>query len=636
MNFEPRVMERGRGQVMHRYRPDQTFDHTANFMAQVKSFGRDDAYGGPSLDIGYLVDQALRFVARWRFEGKDASGAAPGSDRTPGFPPKSPLEREQYEVVIPGKVFCRVWPLVVRCANSRCGMVWLTQEPSPGDKWPPACPRCRHANDTRQLQYVFVHNCGEIRPMMPSDRCPRCHGSHFRLNDKVSRFMGFRWECIDCQTPLPVQAFCSNPRCEWPNKMMSPQVHTSSSAYAGQGLTLVNVPSAEHAKLRSMPIYVLGSIARWLGICDDDVVERMVAGGDKPVPPEVADAIRAMEAAGLEPQAEKLRRRFVPVDVQAVREQVIDKLGFDPMGEEERAADLAANLDVYERVMGLPLVTIRQIEDAAATAGRATLYKVAYRPALQRAGLEPDGVILVTQFPATRLAIGYSRNGFKPQEADLVPYSGRVGKGQTVKTVLYAYPTDTEALVFRMSPERVHRWLERNAFASAEEIDHEGGVLRWFARELEGYDGQSPPWSSDESDPSGPRAGARALFRLLHSLAHQVLRALAVDSGFSEAGLSEYLFPFALAFAIHPNGGNEFTIGGLRTVMEQSLSDVLNRAVENDQCLYDPHCMQSNRGADNGCLFLPETACQLWNHFLSRWELFGGLDGTIGYWDPKL
>jgi len=120
-------------------------------------------------------------------------------------------------------------------------------------------------------------------------------------------------------------------------------------------------------------------------------------------------------------------------------------------------------------------------------------------------------------------------------------------------------------------------------------------------------------------------------------MSHQVIRALAVDSGYSETGLSEYLFPYELSFAVHPNGGSEFTIGGFRTVLEQNLDEVVTRAVENATCIYDPNCMVANRGADHGCLQLPETACQSWNRFISRWDLFGSPDGTwIGYWDPRL
>ncbi len=86
-----------------------------------------------------------------------------------------------------------------------------------------------------------------------------------------------------------------------------------------------------------------------------------------------------------------------------------------------------------------------------------------------------------------------------------------------------------------------------------------------------------------------------------------------------------------------PTGGSEFTIGGLRTVLEQNLDEVVDRAVANATCIYDPNCMEANRGADHGCLQLPETACQVWNRFISRWDLFGGpRDEVVGYWSPEL
>jgi hypothetical protein len=47
--------------------------------------------------------------------------------------------------------------------------------------------------------------------------------------------------------------------------------------------------------------------------------------------------------------------------------------------------------------------------------------------------------------------------------------------------------------------------------------------------------------------------------------------------------------------------------------------------------------MVANRGADHGCLQLPETACQSWNRFISRWDLFGSPEGdVVGYWSPEL
>jgi hypothetical protein len=642
--FNPRDMDRGRGQTLYRYRPGQTFDHPGGYVAQVRQYGRDDAYQGAALDPAYLIAQAMNFVQRWRMEGREALAAEAGSDRAPEFPGDEPLAHQHYEVVIPGKVYCRVWPLVFRCAASaRCGMVFEAGDPRPGvDAWPPGCSRCGNDRGNRQLQYVFVHPCGEILPMRPPGRgCPRHHTAGFRLNDQVSRFQDFRWECLECGIPQNVIAFCPNRTgCRWTDKMMAPQVHTASSAYSGHGRTLVNVPPEEFGRVAHTPGFIVGTLARWLGECTPEEARSLVSGGGADIPQAVLDSIRAMEATGLESlveQARALRRQFVPVDLDNLRQRVWNGLGFDPLGEDGRGRDLAAQVGVFERVLAKPRLTLDRVRRDAVSAGRASRYDN-YVPALARAGFDPNRCMLVEEFPVTYLAIGYSRGGFGAREADLVAYKGRAARGQALTNLLYASPTTTEALVFGLDRTRVERWLFANGAATEAELRDAGGPHRWFAARLEPEDGQLPRWDPErEPLPGDPEFGPRALFRLLHSTAHQVLRALAVDSGYSETGLSEYLFPYELSFAIHPNGGSEFTLGGFRTVLEQNLDEVVGRAVENATCIYDPNCMVANRGTDHGCLQLPETACQSWNRFLSRWDMYGSPDGTVvGYWAPAL
>jgi hypothetical protein len=641
--FNARDMNRSRGQVLYRYRPGQTFDHPGGYVAQVRQYGRDDAFQGAALDPGYLIDEAMNFVRRWRLEGRQAAGAEAGSDRAPEFPEDHPIAHQHYEVVIPGKVFCRVWPLVFRCAGVGCGRVWEASDPRPGvDNWPPACPRCGNERGNRQLQYVFVHGCGEIVSMTPPRNCPRHHAAGFRLNDQVSRFQGFRWECLQCGTPTPVRAFCPNRSgCRWTDKMMSPQVHTASSAYSGHGRTLVNVPREDFARVAQTPGFVVGTLARWMEECSEDESRALVSGGRTDgIPQAVLDSIGAMEETGqpaLVEQARALRRQFVPVDLEELRARVASSLGFDPLGDDGRGRVLAEHLGVYQRVLDLPRLTLPRLRRSADGAGRASRYE-SYPAALRRRGFDPDGCMLVNEFPVTYLSIGYTRGGFGAREADLVAHKGRAARGRAVTNLLYASPTETEALVFALDRARVERWLVANGAATRSELSDAVDVRRWFAGQLDPEDGHLPRWDPDEElGPGDPEFGARALFRLLHSTAHQLLRALAVDSGYSETGLSEYLFPYELTFAVHPNGGSEFTTGGLRTVLEQNLDEVVDRAVENSSCIYDPNCMVANRGADHGCLQLPETACQSWNRFISRWDLFGSPDGTvIGYWSPEL
>lgn len=641
--FNPRDMARSRGQTLYRHRPGQTFDHPGGYVAQVRQYGRDDAYQGVNLDPGYLIDEAMSFVHRWRVEGRDAPGAEAGSDRAPEFPTDDPLAHQHYEVVIPGKVYCRVWPLVFRCAAAGCGRVWEGSDPRPGlDVWPPTCPLCGNGRGNRQLQYLFVHACGEVAAMTPPPRgCPRHHTRGFRLNDQVSRFQDFRWECLECGAPQPLMAFCPNRTgCKWTEKMMAPQVHTASSAYSGHGRTLVNVPREDFARIAQTPGFVVGTLARWLGECSEEEARALAKGGGADIPKAVLDSIAVMESTGQEAlvaQARLLRRQFVPVDLDDLRDRVEKGLGFDPLGDDGRGRLLAEHVGVFERVLDLPKLTLDRLQQNAASAGRASRYEN-YRPALVRAGFDPGRCLLINEFPVTYLAVGYTRGGFGAREADLVAYKGRAARGQAVTNLLYASPTTTEALVFGFDHSRIERWLIANGAATQKELRDAGGPHRWFAATLDPEDGQLPRWSPDDEPlPGDSEFGPRTLFRLLHSMSHQVIRALAVDSGYSETGLSEYLFPYELSFAVHPNGGSEFTIGGFRTVLEQNLDEVVTRAVANATCIYDPNCMVANRGADHGCLQLPETACQSWNRFISRWDLFGSPDGSwIGYWDPRL
>lgn len=629
-----RDMARSRSQVLFRFRPNQTFDHVAGYTAQVRAYGRDDAFDAARLDPDYLIEEAMAFVHRWRVEGRGSGGQT--VDRAPEFPEDDPTARNHYEVVVPGRVFARIWPSTVRCARSiECGRVWESDITDPNG-WPPSCPRCRNRQGNRQLQYLFVHDCGEARPMMPRDQCPRGHRSGFRLNDRSSRFQDFRWECIECRLQQPVRAFC-RATCPYPDKMMSPQVHTASSAYVGHGKTVVNTPSRDFAQRSRTPGFVVGTIGLWLGVCTEREASQLQrAARPADVPKEVLESIKAMEDAGLTEQASALRRRFMPADLEIVRGRITDVLGFDPLGDDQRGGGLAANLELFQRVRALPRLTIEDLDGFAANASRASRY-AEYRGVLRGAGLDPDGCMLVNDFPITYLAIGYSRGGFNPAEADLVAYRGRAGRGMPVTTLLYAAPVETEALVFVLDPNQVTRWLVANHVATPRELEQAGGAKRWFAAQLDPRDGQLPSWDPDREPQAGDASfGAQAVFSLLHSMSHQILRGLAVDSGYSETSLSEYLFPYDFAFAIHPNGG-EFTIGGLRTVLEQNLDEVLGRALDNSTCIYDPNCMIANRGSDHGCMHLPETACHTWNRFLSRWHLFGSPEGDwIGYWDQRV
>ena len=433
MSFDPsdRDMNRDRGKVLYRYRPDQTFDHAGGYIAQVRQYANDDAYDGPALDRDYLVEPghaAGAVVAGGR--AREPTAPPPGSDRAPEFPSDDPLAATHYQIVIPGKVFARVWPRIIRCASAGCGRVWEAPDWRPGSNWPPPCPTCGNDEGNRQLQFVFAHECGEIQPLRPPKSCGRGHGT-FRLNDRVSRFKDFRWECLTCGMRLNLQVFCPNTSaCSWTSKLMAPLLHTAGSAYAGQGLSLVNPPVRESARRRGHPRLhrrhhrqvARRMLDRRLRPADHRPGGR---GGDPgrsstPSRPWKTRRPRLVE------QAAALRRRFLPVGLDELTDRLGKLLGFNPV-EDARGPQLAASLSTYQQVLDLDRLSLDRLEALASTSARRSLYQ-SYPGVLRSAGINPDTTYLLGNFPVTYLAVGYCRSGFNPREADLVPYRGRVSR----------------------------------------------------------------------------------------------------------------------------------------------------------------------------------------------------------------
>lgn len=141
-------------------------------------------------------------------------------------------------------------------------------------------------------------------------------------------------------------------------------------------------------------------------------------------------------------------------------------------------------------------------------------------------------------------------------------------------------------------------------------------------------------------------------FLLVHSLAHVLIRQLALDSGYSSASIRERLY------IIEPNsrGNNnpgiagillytsspdsEGSLGGLvRLGKQKHFRDTFMAAIQSTAwCSSDPLCMESsgqgpdgtNLAACHSCLLLSETCCEEFNRFLDRGMLVGTISSPEG------
>lgn len=618
-------MARGRGQLLQKYRQHQTFDHKTGHIARVLGYRADERYAG-EIDKDHLIREGRTFVTRWRTAARN--GPRSQQDGAPTFPDESPYSSSAYELVVPGSVSYTFFPLTLECGKCRTAYV-LPEQPEPGQTLA-NCPRCG-GEPHNQLQHIFVHNCGYMVPFVPPPRCSHCSGTFFRL-EQSNRFRDFRWICQNpiCKAPQDISRACNEPNCQYrDNPMMRANVHTASEAYIPHGVKVVNPPLPEHRERSQRPNFIIATVGHWLGLCKGEDKERIIAGKTAAQDPEKIKLLEVLREFSPERAAEMEKEIFSSVDANTLREAIAEKLALDKNEVEVVLTQFSSQLDTYERTKGKNRIRISELKSRTESPARRALYDH-YNQVLASAGLVPEDVFLVPDFPVIELAVGYSRGSSEPGQADLRAYRDRIGKGQAEKTLFYAHPQRTEALVFGVDPERIERWLGANGHNVEHQIAAAGGFRLWFAHYLtvigdvaaHSYDGTASEWLASQS-----------VMRLMHTMSHQFIRALSVDSGFAETSLSEHFFPYNLSFAIYPRARGEFVIGGLRTVLEQNLNEIVERAMDNDQCIYDPNCYVS-KGADHGCLFLPETACTFWNRnqLLSRWDLFGGPSGQVGYW----
>jgi hypothetical protein len=132
-----------------------------------------------------------------------------------------------------------------------------------------------------------------------------------------------------------------------------------------------------------------------------------------------------------------------------------------------------------------------------------------------------------------------------------------------------------------------------------------------------------------------PFYGAR--FYLLHSLAHLLIQAVALECGYSASAIRERIYcadrnattPMAGVLFSTGTTGSEGTLGGL---LEQgrALRAHLSRAFDQGRlCSNDPVCAAHDPGRDpterylegaacHGCLFIAEPSCEHFNRFLDR------------------
>ena len=245
------------------------------------------------------------------------------------------------------------------------------------------------------------------------------------------------------------------------------------------------------------------------------------------------------------------------------------------------------------------------------------------------AGASPwlQRVVLVTRLREVAALYGFTRIDAPEWEVQDIPDRRRAPLSGTEPTWVPCAEMRGEGVFLRFDEARVAQW-ERSTAAHRRERD----LLIPAHR----------AWCAQRRVDAGHWPGLR--YVLLHTFAHTLIRELALDSGYSAAGIGERIYtrggdaPMAGVLIYTAAPDSEGTLGGLVSLgRTDRLGQLIDRALEAARlCSSDPLCAEHDPGvhgrlygaACHACLFAAETSCERGNQYLDRALLVATLATT--------
>lgn len=228
-----------------------------------------------------------------------------------------------------------------------------------------------------------------------------------------------------------------------------------------------------------------------------------------------------------------------------------------------------------------------------------------------------DAVLLLERLREVNALLGFTRVE-APDEGSGAESAPRAPLGRAAPTWVPATQVHGEGIFIRFNVSALSAWADKKA---VKDLD---------ARLQKGHRG----WRQKRQlDPNQGYPGIR--YVMLHTLAHMLIRELALECGYNEASIRERIY--ADVEGSHNQGGfliytaaadSDGTLGGLVELGKpENLGRLLRQALERGQvCASDPLCAehdpskdQSLHGAScHACSFVSETSCERGNRHLDR------------------
>lgn len=662
-------MKRGKSQVLFNYLPNNTFDYTGengiHKVVKVETIPHTES------NEEYIIQQVKNRVAAW--QAGNGHGAV-------GFP----NYEEDYQLVRPREVKTTLFPLLFRCTT--CESVHTYDDTDELDRYNRSlkCTKSGCDGELQQHQFVFLHHCGAIETPRPY-KCDQCGSwDDWKLENYGSqRLRNANWACQNCGNTKDFRAYCD---CDLPSRSMVPNVHRASSAYQPQHISVIDIGSDIETDPRQ-PSFSKAVVAQYLGLTDDDItdiqleeenaseereelewqLERYQEMYEDSGSDDILDQIERIET-----ELEEMGESAGPLGEQV--ERFVPDLALNATDNDELPRLIQQGVfDTYQFQSVESELNRTPATELIKTAGEDSPSSRRRREARanhiedEMLSMGIDEIAFVENFPITNAVFGYTRIENEPDNSRLCSFSSSSVSSSSDGTPIFADTVETEAVQFSLNPRDVLQWLLENTQPGGQpsqnlreavvtstlpedrEVPHRDGwgysdidawledtglepsrtepLSNWGDEDIRAWllsnVGEVPELDSLSIDVHDEQIIAYMVYNLVHSMSHLALKQVSKLSGMSRTSLAEYLLPRALSFVIYSNQRTDYNIGGMYTLVESSLNDLLTEINQRgNDCVYDPVCSREGSSCHN-CLYISEVSCTHLNRNLGRDFVFG-------------
>ena len=620
-------MRRGVQQALYKYLPGSWVDYTQSGGGVTYAVHVD--YWN-SIQLSGINNKRLLRVVNQRVH-EFIANSSEGETAVVDFAPN--IDEETYEVLTPkvsdtiGAIHTSVKPWVFVCSS--CGRVrqYYSYDEFKRREHQP-CDNCgKHMTQIRMIRFC---RCGYADGIY----VPKCQNPDHGTKYMYRRGSGTDFVCSKCGKRAVISHTC--PEC---HNQLEIRPALDSSHFIPATVTLIDLLDKRKDIFLDNETDYQGEkvvISQYLGLVSPEQYEAVVAKGNITREDDFEKALQteanSLRAAGLDDSTIAMvidaKRRSNP------NNQIFESIakvsnGLSVAIPEEYTPIAEAILEYDELFHAKVTLSLEEAANDAELINDGI--KPNYRELANRFGF--SNVQMCSSVPIVFCSYGYTR---KEQFGDHIKLRGFPREME--KRNIYAARLETEGVLFEIDRKRIIDWLLENRLISDSEkpkSDSEYDLKMWFLDRIQ--TGLITPFTEID-DTSNKGKITKAVYTLVHSISHALIREAAEVCGLDKSSLSEYILPNIPAIFIYCANSQGFSMGALYSTFQSQFDKWLKHAKENSKkCIFDPLCINHDK-ACAGCLFLNEVSCKHFNKDLDRSYLCGYFDvlkqeKLKGFWE---